>query len=140
MKIAARAPFPIIAVSARIPLPALPNKFDGRNAPNTSIAFVSGLADLRHDSSGIAVRGAGAPPARTNDRGAGSGAADTRDAEQLKDYLLTYGVGNQESYATQVSQSEACPVVYQQWLLLLLSVSHVNTLVLDHICCGCCCV
>ena len=86
--------------------------FDGQNAPNTSIAFVSGLADLRHDSSGIAVRGAGAP-VRVNDGGEGSGINGMRNTEQLKDYLLTYGVGNQESYATQVSQSEVCPVTTQ---------------------------
>ena len=90
VKIAPRAPFPIVAVSARIPLPSQANVFEGHSIANTSISFVSGLADTRQDSSGI-LRGA--PGAKSSE-------------VPNKDYLLTYGVGNSESYATQMSQSE----------------------------------
>lgn len=88
IKIASRPPFPIVAVSARIPLPTGPNVFAGESVLNTSIAFVSGLADLQHGNAVVQEK---------------IGHEAVSDG---KAYVLTYGVGNTESHTTQLSHNE----------------------------------
>jgi hypothetical protein len=119
IKIAAREPFPIVAVSARIPLPNAPNIFADHSVPNTSIAFVSGLADLQHyDANGAAAAAANsASQLNNNDNNNNDDDDDDDDDDKNnnndnnnnnnnKAYVLTYGVGNAESHATQVSHAE----------------------------------
>ena len=87
IKVAARAPYPIIAVSARIPLPSGSIEFEGHPVQNTSVTFVSGLAEL--------------------DRSAAT-KSSLRSQQSIRQlvYVLTYGVGNAESYSTRISAQE----------------------------------
>mgnify|MGYP000182459914 CR=1 FL=1 len=88
IKVAARAPYPVIAVSARIPLPSGSIEFEGHPVQNTSVTFVSGLAELdRSAATKSSLR------------------SQQKNAGQLV-YVLTYGVGNAESYSTRISAQE----------------------------------